>query len=59
MDENIDSFKIESNKIILNLHSTDEMGADSYYKIVIDKNGKILKNKCKMKFAPLPMKFRT
>ena len=59
MDEMIDSFKIEGNKIILNLHSTDEMGADSYYKIVIDKNGKILENKCKIKFAPLPMRFRT
>ena len=59
MDEKIDSFETEGNKIILNLHSTDEMGADSYYKIVIDKNGKILKNKCKMKFAPLPMRFRT
>ena len=59
MDENIDSYKIKGNKVILNLHSTDEMGADSYYQIVIDKNGKILENKCKMKFKPLPMRFRT
>ncbi len=59
MDEKIDSYKIDDNTIILNLHSTDEMGADSYYQIIINKNGKILKNKCKIKFAPLPMRFRT
>ena len=59
MDEMIDNYKIEGDKIILTLHSTDEMGADSYYEVVIDKNGKIIKSKCKVKFAPLPMRFRT
>ena len=59
MDEMIDNYKIDGDKIILTLHSTDEMGADSYYEVVIDKNGKIIKSKCKVKFAPLPMRFRT
>ena len=59
MDENFDNYKIKNNKIILTLHSTDEMGADSYYEIIIDINGKILKNKCKVKFNPLPLRFRT
>jgi len=59
MDESFTNYKIEKNKIILNLHSTDEMGADSDYEIIIDLNGKILKNKCKVKFDPLPIKFRT
>ncbi len=58
-EESFDKYKIDNEKIILELYSTDDMGADSYYEIIIDKNGKIIKNKCKMKFAPLPMKFRT
>ena len=59
MDENFDKYQIKNGEIILELHSTDEMGADSYYEIIIDKNGKILKNKCKVKFNPLPLRFRT
>jgi len=59
MDENIDKYKIKDNEMILDLHSTDEMGADSYYEIILDSNGKILKNKCKIKFNPLPLRFRT
>ena len=59
MDESFTNYKIDKNKIILNLHSTDEMGADSDYELIIDTNGKILKNKCKVKFNPLPVKFRT
>ena len=52
MDENIDKYKIDGNKMILDLHSSDDMGADSYYEIILDSNGKILKNKCKIKFKP-------
>lgn len=59
MDESIIKVKIKQNKLILTILSTDEMGADEYYEIIIDQNGKILKNKCKIKFPPLPVKFRT
>ena len=59
LDEFFDNYKIDGDKIILTLHSTDQMGADSYYEIIIDQNGKIIKNKCKIKFEPLPMRFRT
>ena len=59
LDEFFDNYRIDGDKIILTLHSTDQMGADSYYEIIIDKNGKIIKNKCKIKFNPLPMRFRT
>ena len=59
MDESIDKYKIDGNKMILDLHSSDDMGADSYYEIILDSNGKILKNKCKVKFKPLPLRFRT
>ena len=59
MDEMIDNYKIKNNNIVLTLHSTDEMGADTYYEVIINKEGKIIKSKCKVKFAPLPMRFRT
>ncbi len=60
MDENFDKYFInKKGDIVLELHSTDEMGADSYYEIIINKDGKILKNKCKIRFNPLPLRFRT
>ena len=59
MDESFDKYTIDNDKIILTLHSTDQMGADSYYEIILDSNGKILKNKCKIKFEALPLRFRT
>jgi len=59
MDEEIQNPKIKNNKLVFILHSTDEMGADEYYEIILDNNGKILENKAKVKFAPIPMKFRT
>jgi len=59
MDEEIQKPKIEKGKIVFTLHSTDEMGADSYYEIILDNNGKIIENKTKVRFAPIPMKFRT
>ena len=59
MDEEIENLKVENDKIIFTLHSTDNMGADEYYEIILDKNGKILKNKAKVKFAPLPVRLRT
>jgi len=59
MDEEIQKPKIKNNKLVFILHSTDEMGADEYYEIILDNNGKILENKTKVKFAPIPMKFRT
>ena len=59
MDEEIENPVIKNNEIIFTLHSTDNMGADEYYEIILDKNGKILKNKAKVKFAPLPVRLRT
>jgi len=60
MDEEIQNPIIEKDgKIKFTLYSTDSMGADEYYEIVLDNNGKILENKTKIKFAPIPMKFRT
>ena len=59
MDEEIQNPKIQNDKIIFTLHSTDNMGADEYYEIIVDENGKIIQNKTKVKFAPIPMKFRT
>ncbi len=59
MDESIIKVKKEKNVFVLTLLSTDEMGADEYYEIILDLNGKILKNKCKIKFPPLPSRLRT
>jgi len=59
MDEKIENYDIDENKIILNLHSTDYMGYDSYNEVILDKDGKVIKNKCKIKFAPLPVRYRT
>jgi len=59
MDDEIENPKIENEKIIFILHSTDNMGADEYYEIILNKNGNIIKNKAKIKFAPLPIRLRT
>ncbi len=59
MDESITKIVRAKNKLILTLLSTDEMGADEYYEIILDKNGKILKNRCKIKFPTLPSRLRT
>jgi len=59
MDDEIENPKIENEKIIFILHSTDNMGADEYYEIILNKNGNIIKNKAKVKFAPLPIRLRT
>jgi len=59
MDEEIENPKIKDGKIIFILHSTDNMGADEYYEIILDKNGEIIKNRAKIKFAPLPIRLRT
>jgi len=59
MDEEIENPVIKNKKIIFTLHSTDNMGADEYYEIILDINGKILRNRAKVKFAPLPIKLRT
>lgn len=59
MDESIIKVNTKKNKLILTILSTDEMGADEYYEIILNSNGKILENRCKIKFPALPSRFRT
>ncbi len=59
MDESIIKVVLRKNKLILTLLSTDEMGANEYYEIILNINGKILKNKCKIKFPVVPSRLRT
>ena len=58
-DDSFERYSIKNGNIVLMLHSTDEMGEGSYYEIIINKDGKILKSKCKIRFNRLPLRFRT
>jgi hypothetical protein len=59
MDENINSIKIKNNQIIINIVSTDYMGAEIYYNLTLDKNLNVLSKKKNLEFKKLPIKFRT
>jgi len=57
--DNPTSIKIKNNQIIIDVVSTDYMGADKYLTIVLDKNGKLIKKIKKIELKPLPTKYRT
>ncbi len=59
MDNGIESVKVENNEIYLNVFSTDYMGAKTEYKIVLDKNGNIIKKSKTLEIKELPPRFRT
>ena len=57
--DNPTSITIKNNQIIIDVVSTDYMGADKYLKIILDENGKLIKKIKKIELKPLPTKFRT
>ena len=59
MDETPKKVSIKDDKIIINTIAEDYMGASTYYKLIIDKNGKIISRKKSLEFKALPTKFRT
>ncbi len=59
MDESIIKILPQKNELILTILSTDEMGANEYYEIILNINGKILQNRCKIKFPVVPSRLRT
>jgi hypothetical protein len=59
MDEYIKNVLIKNNKILLNIISTDYMGAEIDYIFELDKNLNLIKNKKNLEFKELPVKLRT
>lgn len=59
MDDGIEKVKVEGDKLYLEVYTTDYMGARTEYKIVLDKNGEIIKKSKSLEFKELPIKFRT
>ena len=59
MDERVLDVNIKNNIINLKIVSTDSMGEEKEYLIMIDKNGKIINTKKGIEFKRLPNSFRT
>jgi hypothetical protein len=59
MDDYINKVEIKNGKIIIYAISTDNMGAEIDYTLILDKNLNVLKSKKNLEFKELPIKFRT
>jgi len=59
MEETPQKLTIEKGNIVINVVSQDYMGAATYYKLIINKNGKIISDKKNIEFKSLPTRFRT
>ncbi|ACM92164.1 putative lipoprotein [Nautilia profundicola AmH] len=59
MDEKPIKVSIKNNEIILDILSTDNMGAEKDVTFIIDENGKVKSVKKGIEFKQLPMKYRT
>ncbi len=57
VDEDVKNVKIETNKIIVTIHSQNYKGMESDYTIIIDKDGKIISKSQDYKIKDLPLKF--
>lgn len=59
MGETPQALTIKNGNIVIRVISQDYMGASSYYKLTLDKNGKTISNKKDLEFKKLPTRFRT
>jgi hypothetical protein len=59
MDDYVNKIEIKNDKIIIYAISTDNMGAEIDYTLILDKNLNVLKSKKNLEFKELPIKFRT
>ena len=59
MGESPQKLTIKNKNIIIDVISQDFMGAATYYKLTLDKNGKIISKKKNLEFKALPTNFRT
>jgi hypothetical protein len=58
LEESIKNISIKDNEIILDIISQNYTGMESYYKIKIDKNGKILTKNKELEIKNYPIKFQ-
>lgn len=59
MDDYVNKIEIKNDKIIIYAISTDNMGAEIDYTLILNKNLNVLKSKKNLEFKELPIKFRT
>jgi hypothetical protein len=59
MDDSVNKIEIKNGNIIIYAISTDNMGAEINYTLILDKNLNVLKSKKNLEFKELPIKFRT
>jgi hypothetical protein len=59
MDDYINKIEIKNKNIVIYATSTDNIGAEIDYTLILDKNLNILKSKKNLEFKELPVKFRT
>jgi hypothetical protein len=59
MDDYVNKIDIKNDNIIIYAVSTDNMGAETDYTLILDKNLNIIKSKKNLEFKELPIKFRT
>jgi hypothetical protein len=59
MDDSVSKITVQKDKIIINTISTDYMGAEIDYTLILDKNLNVIKSKKSLEFKELPIKFRT
>ena len=58
MNDNIDDISVKDNNLYLDVYTTDYIGAKTEYKIVLDKNGNIIKKSKGMNLQELPLRFK-